>query len=103
MAGQGSLPARRKLLSAYLCRPTLLGAGAGFALLAQAPRLRAAVAIATAARILTNFTISFPSFPGMLPSRECGTSARCDNIFSSVPAHLRKLQLQRIEQVRRAL
>ena len=62
-----------------MCRPTLLGAGAGFGLLAQAPRLRAAVATATAARIFTNFTMIFPSFPGMLPEANCGTSARRDN------------------------
>jgi hypothetical protein len=60
MAGQGLLPARRKLLSPYLDIPTLLGAGAGFGLLAQAPRLRAAVATATTATIFTKFTMIFP-------------------------------------------
>ena len=53
--------------SPYLDNPTLLGAGAGAGLLAQAPRLRAAVAIATIATTLTKFTMNFPSFPGMLP------------------------------------
>jgi len=64
-AGQEFLPARPKLLCPYLDIPTLLGAGAGFGLLAQAPRPRAAAAKATTAAILTNFTIGFPSFPGM--------------------------------------
>jgi len=44
----------------YLEYPTLLGAGVGLDLLAQAPRLRAEAAIATTAKILTNFTVIFP-------------------------------------------
>jgi len=43
---------------------TLLGAGAGFGLLAHAPRPRAAAAKATTAAILTNFTMVVPSFLG---------------------------------------
>jgi hypothetical protein len=49
--------------------PMLLGAGAGAGLLAQAPRLRAAAAIAATAAILTNFTMIFSSFLGLLPER----------------------------------
>jgi hypothetical protein len=75
-----SLPGIYNWNGPYLDIPTLLGAGAGFALLAQAPRLRAAVAMATAAAILTNFTMIFPSFPGMLPNSDCGTSGNRDNI-----------------------
>ena len=75
----GISPRPAQIVGSYLCRPTLLGAGAGFGLLAQAPRLRAAVATATAARIFTNFTMIFPSFPGMLPDANCGTSARRHN------------------------
>ena len=47
----------------YLLRPTLAGGVVGFGLLAHAPRLRAAVAMATAAKILTNFMMMVsPSF-----------------------------------------
>ncbi|MFZ4597026.1 MAG: hypothetical protein ACOYNN_00120 [Terrimicrobiaceae bacterium] len=53
----------------YLDIPMLLGAGAGAGLLAQAPRLRAAAAIAATAAILTNFTMIFSSFLGLLPER----------------------------------
>jgi hypothetical protein len=40
--------------------PILLGAGAGFGLLAQAPNPRAAIARAATAAIVANFMIIFP-------------------------------------------
>jgi hypothetical protein len=46
----------------YLLNPTLLGGVVGLGLLAQAPRLKAAVAIAIAAKILTNFIYTLPPF-----------------------------------------
>lgn len=53
---------RQKAWWAYLLNPTLLGGVVVFGLLAHAPKLKAAVAIAIAAKILTNFIYTLPPF-----------------------------------------
>ncbi len=69
----------------------MLGAGAGAeCLLAQAPRLRAAVAMATTAMILTNFTKYSPPFLAGC-WRDFGSSQGTDNknhatISTTVPS-----------------
>jgi hypothetical protein len=65
--------------------PILLGAGAGFGLLAQAPNPRAAIASAATAAIVANFMLIFP------PPFQAGclfqpaTNSSADNIIQIFP------------------
>jgi hypothetical protein len=65
--------------------PILLGAGAGFGLLAQAPNPRAAIARAATAAIVANFMIIFPPpFQASCRSK-LATNSDADNIIQFFP------------------